>query len=115
MRGWDEPTFAAAQTPHSLRSSSSGVGLWKKAIHGFIMYSGIWKLFSEGCEFLSRKPPEQLILRHIEVVHFTAGPKPLRPQSEVFAFLPRPETEIEDYIRSQHKRPAGYVPKHDLD
>jgi hypothetical protein len=39
--------------PYSLRSSSSGVGLWKNAIHGFIVSSGMWKLSCESFEFLS--------------------------------------------------------------
>ena len=38
---------------YSLRSSSSGVGFWKKAIQGFIASSEIMKLSCEGREFLS--------------------------------------------------------------
>src|SRR5664280_2053674 len=37
---------------YSLRSSSSGVGFWKDAIHGFIIFSGMVKLACEFCEFL---------------------------------------------------------------
>jgi hypothetical protein len=37
----------------SLRWSSSGVGLWKEAIHGFIISADIWKVVCEGCEFLT--------------------------------------------------------------
>src|SRR5262249_28270587 len=38
---------------YSRRSSSSLVGRWKNAIHGFIIASGIEKFLCEGCEFLT--------------------------------------------------------------
>jgi hypothetical protein len=38
---------------YSLRSSSSDVGFWKKAIQGFIASAEIMKLSCEGREFLS--------------------------------------------------------------
>jgi hypothetical protein len=38
---------------YSLRSSSSSVGFWKKAIQGFIASSEIRKLSCEGRAFLS--------------------------------------------------------------
>jgi hypothetical protein len=44
-------------------------------------------------------------------VYFAAGSKLLRSRSIVFAFLSRPEAEIEDDIRSQFKRSTGDGPK----
>lgn len=54
----------------------------------------------------------QLIRRYIEKVDFAAGPKLLRSRPIVFAFLLRPEAEIEDDIRSQFKRSPCDVPQH---
>jgi len=59
-----------------------------------------------------RKPMHQLIRRYIEKVYFAAGSKLLRSRPIVFAFLSRPEAEIEDDIRSQFKRSTCHVPKH---
>ena len=59
-----------------------------------------------------RKPMHQLIRRYIEKVYFAAGSKLLRSRPIVFAFLSRPEAEIEDYIRSQFKRSTCDGPKH---
>src|SRR6266498_3934832 len=51
------PLFAllggVATYTYSLRSSSSGVGLWKNSIQGIILSSEMWKLSCEGCEFLT--------------------------------------------------------------
>jgi hypothetical protein len=37
---------------YSLRSNSSRVGFWKKAIQGFVASLGIRKLSWDGCKFL---------------------------------------------------------------
>jgi hypothetical protein len=58
-----------------------------------------------------RKPLQQLIRRHIEKVDFAAGPKLLRASPIVFAFLSRPEAEIEDDIRAQFERSTGDGPQ----
>ena len=62
-----------------------------------------------------RKLSHQLLLRHIEKMHFTTRPKPLGSQPEIFAFLSCPEAKIEDHIRSQYKCSTCYVPQHGLD
>src|SRR5262249_46837601 len=50
--GWSPPLISMRPAClYSRRSSSSGVGRWKNAIHGFIIASGIWKLVCEACEF----------------------------------------------------------------
>jgi hypothetical protein len=48
-------------------------------------------------------------------MYFTTGPKLLRSQPEIFAFLSCPEAKIEDHIRSLYKCPTCYVPQHGLD
>lgn len=48
-----EAVLGGVTISYSLRSSSSGVGFWKKAIHGFMASLDIRKLSLEGRKFLS--------------------------------------------------------------
>ena len=126
-------------TPVRERQSRCPTGAGVRRRYGFLQFSlfsalkfvGCWSLEERNPRFHRlfgnmetllrilripyRKPSHQLLLRHIEKMHFTTRPKLLGSQPEIFAFLSCPEAEIEDFICSQYKRSTCYLPKQGLD
>src|SRR5687768_7485422 len=100
-----------------LFSSLKLVNCWllEESNPGFHRFLGNKKTVLRRPRISVLKPPQQLIRRHIQVVHLTARPQLLRPQPIVFAFLSGPKAEVQDDIRPQLKRATRYTPEQRLD
>ncbi len=59
--------------------------------------------------------PQQLMLRYIQEMNFTARAQFFRSRSIVFAFDSCPKPEIQDDINAENERTSRNAPKHGFD